>query len=60
MYGLFRFVQCDDVLQLYMSSGCGYAYFYERLILLSMGWGKGSLEAASDVCLVLLEFVCEG
>ena len=43
-----------------MSSGCGYAYFTERLILLSMGWGKGSLEAASDVCLVLLELVCEG
>ena len=44
-----------------MLSGCGYTYFYERLISLSMGWGKGSLEVfADDVRLFLLELAFQG
>ena len=33
-----------------ISSGCGYAYCYERWVSLSIGWGKGSLEVGCWLC----------
>jgi len=50
MCRLFCFARADDVMQLYISSGCGYAYCYGRWISLSIGWGMGSLGSACWLC----------